>query len=136
MVRFQFILQPGIPVHEQVAFAARKAIVSGRFRPGDAFPSVRALSRELKIRANTVQKVIAQLQNEGLLEVHPGIGTVVAQGRYPGRADRLRILQPDIERLTVEAMRLGLQLGELQGLIAENWRELSPADQDKGALAK
>lgn len=134
MVRFPFILQPGIPVHEQVAFAARKAIVSGRFQPGDSFPSVRVLSRELKIHANTVQKVIAQLQNEGLLEVHPGIGTVVAQGRRTSRADRLRILQPDIERLTVEAIRLGLPLDGLLELVTATWRELSPAE--KGALAK
>jgi DNA-binding transcriptional regulator YhcF (GntR family) len=33
----------------------------------------------MRIHANTAQKVIAQLAAEGLLEVLPGIGTVVAQ---------------------------------------------------------
>jgi GntR family transcriptional regulator len=119
---FQFILQPGTPVHEQVAFASRKAIVSGKFRPGDPFPSVRALSRELKIHANTAQKVIAQLKQEGLLDVHPGIGTVVAQPSRSSRSERVRILKPAIDQLTVEAARLGVTLEELQLLLADNWR--------------
>ena len=128
MIPFQLILQSGIPVHEQVAFAARKAIVSGRFRAGDAFPSVRALSRELKIHANTAQKVITQLQQEGLLQVHPGIGTVVAQPPPPARAERARLLKPGIEQLAVEAIRLGVSLEEVQNLVAENWRALRPQE--------
>jgi GntR family transcriptional regulator len=121
---FQFKPRPGSPLHEQVAFAARKAIVTGKFRPGDPFPSVRALSRDLKIHANTAQKVIAQLQHEGLLEVHPGIGTVVAQPSPVNRTERARVLKPDVESLTVEALRLGVPLAELQNLIAESWRRL------------
>lgn len=128
MVPFQFTLQAGIPVHEQVAFASRRAIVSGRLRPGDPFPSVRVLSRELKIHANTAQKVITQLQQEGLLEVRPGIGTVVSQPRSLARSERLRILKPSIEELTVEAMRLGVALEELQKMLSENWRKLSPQE--------
>jgi GntR family transcriptional regulator len=124
VVPFQFTLQAGIPVHEQVAFAGRKAIVSGRLRPGDPFPSVRVLSRELKIHANTAQKVIAQLQQEGLLEVRPGIGTVVASPPPTARSTRLRVLKPGIDQLTVEAIRLGVTLEDLQQMIEDNWRAL------------
>jgi GntR family transcriptional regulator len=128
VTHFQFTPQPGTPLHEQVAYAARKAIVSGKLRPGDPFPSVRALSRDLKIHANTAQKVIAQLQLEGLLEVHPGIGTVVAQPSPVTRSERARTLKPDVENLTVEALRLGLTLPELQNFIAESWRRLQPKE--------
>jgi GntR family transcriptional regulator len=124
VIPIHFSFQSGTPVHEQVAFAARKAIVSGRFRSGDAFPSVRTLSRELKIHANTAQKVIAQLQLEGLLEVRPGVGTIVLQPRAPARSERLRILKPGIDQLTVDALRLGVTLEELQQLLADNWRAL------------
>lgn len=125
MIPFRFTLQPGTPVSEQVAWAARKAIISGRFRPGDPFPSVRVLSRELKIHANTAQKVIAQLQQEGFLEVHPGIGTVVAQPVPPSRTEQLRLLKPGAEQLTLESIRLGLSLDELQQLMADTWRVLN-----------
>jgi GntR family transcriptional regulator len=110
-------LQSGVPVHEQVVFAAKKAIISGRLRPGEAFPSVRTLSAAVKIHFNTAQKVIAQLQQEGLLEVRPGIGTVVAQRAAAGRMERARLLARDVEALTVEAIKLGVGLEELQDLV-------------------
>src|SRR5437764_274795 len=97
---------------------------SGKLRPGDAFPSVRALSRAMKIHANTAQKVIAQLTGEGLLEVRPGIGTVVLQPPTP-RAGRSRVLLREVEQLTVQAMQIGLSMEELQGSIADCWRKLA-----------
>jgi GntR family transcriptional regulator len=124
VVPFRCVLIAGTPVHEQVGFAARKAIVSGKLRPGDAFPSVRALSRAMKIHANTAQKVIGQLTAEGLLEVRPGIGTVVCQRPVAARTDRARLLGRDVEQLAVGAMQLGLTLEELQSAIATCWRGL------------
>ena len=98
VVPFRLIPQPGVPIADQVVFAAKKAMFSGRLRPGDAFPSVRALGRAMKIHANTAQKVIAQLTAEGLLEVRPGIGTVVVQPPA-ARAGRGRLLARDVEQL-------------------------------------
>ena len=72
MIPFRVQFRPGLPLYEQVVYAATKAMLSGRMRPGDAFPSVRALSRELKINPNTAHKVITQLIAAGLLESRPG----------------------------------------------------------------
>ncbi len=120
-------------MHEQVAFAAKKAIVSGRLRPGDPFPSVRALSAAMKIHANTAQKVIAALKQEGLLEVRPGIGTVVAQPPPSARAERGRLLSADVEQLAVEAIKLGMTLEEMQAQFAEQWRKLQRGEkQERG----
>lgn len=124
MVPFHVTLSPGAPVYEQVAFAARKALISGKLCPGDPFPSVRTLSKAVKIHANTAQKVITQLISEGLLEVRPGIGTVVALRPVATRSERARLLGADVEQLTVEAIRLGLTLDELQTAIAERWHSL------------
>lgn len=121
---FRLIPQSGVPIHEQVVFAAKKAIISGRLKPGDPFPSVRNLARGMKIHANTAQKVIAQLQQEGLLEVRPGIGTVVAQPAPSRKTERGRLLRNDIEGLTVEALKLGVSLDELQAMIVEYWQKL------------
>ena len=131
MIPFQVTLQPGAPAYEQVAFAARKAIVSGRLRAGEPFPSVRTLSKAMKIHANTAQRVIAQLQQEGLLEVRPGIGTVVAQPPSTPRSERTRLLRADVEQLAVEAIRLGVSLEELQQSIAVEWRRLRSEEAPK-----
>ncbi|MBI4905340.1 MAG: GntR family transcriptional regulator [Acidobacteria bacterium] len=124
MIPFRFTFQPGVPINEQVVFAAKKAILSRRLKPGESFPSVRVLSRELKIHANTAQRVVGQLKQEGLIEVHTGIGTVVAEPRPMSRHDRSRLVKKDVELLVVEAIRLGMSFDELQHLVAEHWSQL------------
>ena len=78
VIPFRVTFRPGSSLYEQVVYAAKKALVTGQLRPGDPFPSVRKLSAALRINPNTAHKVITQLLNEGLLEVMPGTGTVVA----------------------------------------------------------
>src|SRR5215470_390003 len=68
VIPFRLTFRPGISLYEQVVYAAKKAVISGQMRPGDPFPSVRALSKELKINPNTAHKVITHLIAEGLLE--------------------------------------------------------------------
>jgi GntR family transcriptional regulator len=121
MIPFQLNLQSGVPVHEQVAFAAKKAMISGQLRPGDPFPSVRALSKAMKIHPNTAHKVVAQLTAEGLLEVRPGIGTVVLEPPPATGNERARLLGREVEQLTVEAKKLGLTVDDLHNAIDEHW---------------
>jgi GntR family transcriptional regulator len=131
MIPFQFNPQSGVPVHEQVAFAAKKAMISGQLRPGDPFPSVRALSKAMKIHPNTAHKVIAQLTAEGLLEVRPGIGTVVLHPPPGTGTERARLLGNEVEQLTVEAKKLGLTVEELHAAIDEHWRLLQAHEEDE-----
>ena len=83
----------------------------------------------MKIHANTAQKVIAQLAAEGLLDVLPGIGTIVAQRPAP-RNGRARLLTRDIEQLAVQAIQIGVSLGELQAAVGDCWRRLAAEDVD------
>ena len=134
VIPFRVAFQPGAPLYEQVVYAAKKALVSGQLRPGDAFPSVRTLSTELKINPNTAHKVVTQLLNEGLLEVRPGTGTVVAALPTSTAAERSRLLGNELEQLVVEAKKLSMSLEEVSGALAQHWGRLnSPAD---GASAK
>ena len=90
---FRFEIRPGEPIFDQVVFAAKKAIISGEFPAGRAFPSVRTLAAELKIHPNTAHKAIQYLIQEKLLEVLPGIGTVVADLPVARAGERKRLLQ-------------------------------------------
>jgi GntR family transcriptional regulator len=127
VVPFRLIAQPGVPIADQVAFAAKKAIFSGTLRPGDAFPSVRELGRAMKIHANTAQKVVAQLAAEGVIQVIPGIGTVVAKPAAP-RSGRARLLTGDLEHLAIQAMQMGVSLEELESAMGDCWRRLAGED--------
>ncbi len=128
MIPFRVEFRPGASLYEQVVYAAKKALVSGQLRPGDPFPSVRTLSAELKINPNTAHKVITSLLNEGLLEVMPGTGTVVARPPHSTAAERTRLLQNEVEQLVVEAKKLGMSLRQVTGALVEHWERLDVQD--------
>ncbi len=124
MLPFHLALAPGVPVSDQVVYAVTKAIVAGRLRPGDDFPSVRVLSQELRINPNTAQRIVSTLVAQGLLDVHPGIGTRVAARKPPTRAERQALLTKDVEALVVEAKRLHLDLDDLIDAVKSHWHTL------------
>ena len=112
MIPFRLTFQPGSSIYEQVVYAAKKAMIAGQLRPGDPFPSVRSLGRELKINPNTAHKVVTHLLTEGMLEVMPGIGTVVAVRTASTAAERSQLLRTELEQLVVKARTLGLDLDD------------------------
>lgn len=124
MIPFRVQFQPGSSLYEQVVYAAKKAVVSGQMRAGDAFPSVRELGKSLKINPNTAHKVISQLVDEGILEVHPGIGTMVAKRAGSTAADRGNLLNQELEQLIVEAKGLGLSVDDVTSAVAQHWTRL------------
>ncbi|HUA01844.1 MAG TPA: GntR family transcriptional regulator [Candidatus Aquilonibacter sp.] len=127
MIPFRVSFEPGVSLYEQVVYAAKKAVVSGQLRPGDPFPSVRELSRSLKINPNTAHKVVMQLVAEGVIEVHPGVGTVVSKRAPATAAERSNLLHRELEQLIVEAKRLGLSFDHVVSAIEQHWKRLDGA---------
>lgn len=125
MIPFHVEFQPGGTLYEQVVYAAKKAMMSGRLHPGDVFPSVRTLSRELKINPNTAHKVITHLVMTGLLEIQSGVGTVVAVRPEASKKERTKLLEEEVEELAVEAKRLGIDLEDVVESITQHWKRLS-----------
>jgi GntR family transcriptional regulator len=124
VIPFRLVFESGISLYEQVVYAAKKAVVSGQMRPGDVFPSVRALSKALKINPNTAHKVITHLVGEGILEVRSGIGTVVSERAGSTAAERSNLLKKELEQLVVEAKQLGLGLDEVTAAVVQHWKRL------------
>ena len=124
MLPFSVQFRPGLPPYEQVLHAVRRALAAGQLRPGDAFPSVRTLSQELRINPNTAHKIVAALVAAGLLEVRPGLGTVVAAAPAASKAQRRQLLTEDVERLVVDARMLGLDVADVIAAIEAHWKRL------------
>jgi GntR family transcriptional regulator len=131
VIPFSVQFRPGVSIFEQVVYAAQKAMISGQLLPGDPFPSVRVLSRELKINPNTAHKIVAQLVTDGLLETRPGIGNIVAARPDSSRKERTQLLGREVEQLVVEAKRLGIDRENLLVSIAQHWNRLSPAEHNE-----
>jgi GntR family transcriptional regulator len=124
MVPFKLKLILGDSIFDQVVFAATRSILAGELKAGETFPSVRALALDLKIHPNTAHKVVQHLIQERWLVAQPGIGTVVAQPPKARAGDRKRLLEDEVEKLVVEAMRVGAGLDEVQQAVEETWTDL------------
>src|SRR5262245_9851905 len=129
MLPFAVTLKPGESPYRQIVYAATKAIVAGELAPGTTFPSVRELSQALKINPNTAQKVVAELVRDGILEVRPGIGTMVTARRTASAADRRSLLSGEVEQLVVEAKRLGLTRDDVLRAVTGRWSALFGDDE-------
>ncbi|MEM9016710.1 MAG: GntR family transcriptional regulator [Verrucomicrobiota bacterium] len=117
MLPFSIQLQPGRSVFKQLVEAFHRALASGQLRDGDSFPSVRTISRELKISPTTAHKVVAHLKDRGFLVSLPGVGMQVAAPNLPDKEERLRLMEADAISLIQRARDLKLSSDELNTLI-------------------
>ncbi len=124
MLPFRLQFQPGQPVSEQVVYAVHRALALGQLRPGDAFPSQRTLAQELQINPNTAQKIITSLKHEGILVVDPGRGTFIDPAYKPKAQAVRELLGTSLEGFVIHAMRLGLDLSDVQDALAAKWKSL------------
>ncbi len=125
MLPFPLQIVPGAPIYDQIVQAVKRALASGHLRPGDRFPAVRAISTELGVNPNTVQKAATILIELGLLEVRPGQGSFIAEPAPPNnRQLRSKALIPLVDHLLVEAAHLGIGHDELLTLIDKQFRQL------------
>ena len=68
--------------------------------------------------------MVGTLVTEGLLEVRPGIGTVVSRAPAATRGQRRTLLREETERLVVEARKLSLDLQEVLDAVKDQWDRL------------
>ena len=102
-----------VPIYWQIAASVRRAIVSGALERGAKLPASRDLARELDVNMHTVQRAYSELRDEGLLELRPGRGAIVARTDVSPSA-RLGSLIREVLR---EAETEGLSPGDLTKLM-------------------
>ncbi len=105
-------------------FAVRKAVVTRQLRLGDTFPSVRALSQELKVNPNTAHNVVAALAAEGMFVTTRAVGNIAAERELGGKKERAELLGVEVEWLVVEAKKRGLDLDDVQLPVKAHWKKL------------
>ena len=127
MLPFPIQIQAGEPIYEQIVHAVKRALATGHLRPGDRFPAVRTISAELRVNPNTVQKAVTALVAAGVLEIRSGQGSFVARSVIADRREQARTLEPLVERLIIEASRLGMDEEDLLLFVQKQARKMKNA---------
>src|SRR6266849_5629388 len=103
------------PLYAQLERSIRFAVATGKLRIGEQLPTVRQLAVDLRINANTVAKVYAELERTGILETRRGVGTFVCARHFEARESHSREnnLRDFTDRFIAEAGALGFSLDDL-----------------------
>lgn len=107
------------PIYAQLERGLRAAIATGRLHIGDQLPTVRQLSVDLRINANTVARVYSDLERAGVLETRRGVGSFVSatpeKARSPREHDRR--LRAFVTRVLADADAAGFDIEDVIGAL-------------------
>ncbi len=109
------------PIYAQLERGLRAAIATGRLQPGAQLPTVRQLAVEVRVNANTVARVYAELERAGVIETRRGVGSFVTATptqAHPPREHERR-LRTFVTRVLADADRAGFDLDEVLGALKE-----------------
>ena len=103
------------PIYEQIVRQIKAMIIDGSLKEKEILPSVRTLSRELKISALTVKKAYDYLDEEGLIITVHGKGSFVAEAnRNLMMEERQKEVEADLENAIRKGRSAGLSLEEIR----------------------
>jgi GntR family transcriptional regulator len=109
------------PLYHQLERAIRFAIATGKLAIGDQLPTVRQLAVDLRINANTVAKVYAELERAGVVETRRGVGTFVQARHFEAARDRDR--EREMRELEDQFLEKAAHLGFSAKKAADHLRE-------------
>lgn len=108
-----------IPIYEQIVDQIKTLIRIGKLEENDMLPSVRSLSKELKISALTVKKAYDYLENEGFVVTVHGKGTYVAVSNSEIQEEEQRKeVELDIEMAVKKARRYGISDEDIKSIFS------------------
>lgn len=106
-----------VPIYEQIVDQIKMLIRNGELKENNNLPSVRTLSKELKISALTVKKAYDNLESEGFTVTVHGKGTYVAATNTELLLEeQKKELEADLEQAIQKGRRCGISDEDIKSL--------------------
>lgn len=115
----------GEPICRQVVSQIKLLLVTGEIKPGDRLPSIRELSKELRINPTTVSRIYTELSHQGVVTLRQGQG-VFASGDGPHLANdeiRRRVCE-HARDLLVEGLHDGLNFIDIKEILEQEYQKI------------
>lgn len=107
-----------VPIYEQIVEQIKAQILSGELKENDNLPSVRTLSKDLRISALTVKKAYDSLEQEGFTVTVHGKGTYVAAANKEMMMEEYRReIEEDLTEVIRKAKRYGLPEEDIREML-------------------
>ena len=103
----------GVPVYRQIYEAVTAALASGTLARDEQLPTIHELAQRLSINPNTVARAYRELDQDGYIVSHRGVGTFPSEEKALTSADKQRALRTIFDKAIAEAARSGISASEV-----------------------
>ena len=108
----------GQPIYEQICRQIKGAVATGRLKPGEALPSIRALARDLRISVITTKRAYEELERDGYINTVAGKGCFVAEQNLElAKENSLREIEGHLQAALELGRQCGLTPEDLRGML-------------------
>ncbi len=114
----------GLPIYDQIYTQIKSQIISGDLKEDEPLPSIRNLSKDLRISVITTKRAYDELEKEGFIYTVPAKGCFVAKKNMELlREENLKKIEEYMQKITELSASCNLtksDVAEMLNLIWEN----------------
>lgn len=116
---FELDLRSRLPIYEQLIDKFKELIISEVLKANEQLPSVRALSKNLTINPNTIQKAYRELERQEYIYSIPGRGSFVNEYMKNENSEKLNKLKEELKKILSEVMYMGMKKEEIMDIVTQ-----------------
>jgi len=106
------------PLYQQIKDQLKDAILIEELVDGEALPSIRSFSNDLKVSVLTIRRVYEELEQEGFVTSQVGKGTFVSTGNLELLRDsKRRLVEQKMQDMIQTAKSLNIDKEELRAMM-------------------
>jgi len=122
------------PVYAQLIEQLQRGILTGEYPPGSAVPSVRTLALEAEVNPNTMQRALAELEAQGLMQTHRTSGRTVTEDMIMIGSLKESLAREQVDAFFEGMRSLGISPAEAKALITSAVHEADGDEMTKGVM--
>ncbi|WP_346916787.1 GntR family transcriptional regulator [Clostridium sp.] len=112
------------PIYIQLIEQIKLKIISGEYKPGQKFPTVRELAEEASVNPNTIQKALAELERTGFVYSQRTSGRFITEDVDMIKDIKLDIAKDQAITFLKSMKNLGLSNEEIMEFLGKIAREM------------
>lgn len=108
------------PMYKQVTDQVKDAIAAGSLKLEDKLPSIREMSKELKISMITIKRAFSDLESEGYIFTRPGLGSFVAGiSQEKLREEKLTEITREVQRILTTGEKVNISADDVISIVRD-----------------
>ena len=103
-----FIFDNDRPIYIQLVEQLKECIIAGKFKAGEKLPSVREFAMQIKVNPNTVQKALAEIENQKLIYTERTNGKFVTENEELIENVKKELANQKVQKYFQDMNKLGI----------------------------